>query len=233
MINLTLVIPCYNEKENLPLLIKNISKLDKNIKFTIIENGSSDDSKTYLQAEEKNLNSNISVFYIENNEGYGKGVYKGLLSVENSDFIGWLHGDLQFEFDKLNELISKLNDFSSKHEKVFYKGIRTGRSILERFISHFMGIIASKFLGYKFREINTQPTIFSKELIFEFNNPPNDFRFDTYVYWLAMKSGYIVFREHFDFPPREYGNSKWNFGIKSRLIFSYNLIKYFNYLKKI
>ena len=65
MINLTLVIPCYNEKENLPLLIKNISKLDKNIKFTIIENGSSDDSKTYLQAEEKNLNSNISLFFIE------------------------------------------------------------------------------------------------------------------------------------------------------------------------
>ena len=66
--NASIVIPCYNEKENLPLLIKNISKLDKNIKFTIIENGSSDDSKTYLQAEEKNLNSNISVFYIENNQ---------------------------------------------------------------------------------------------------------------------------------------------------------------------
>ena len=82
MINLTLVIPCYNEKENLPLLIKNISKLDKNIKFTIIENGSSDDSKTYLQAEEKNLNSNISVFYNENNEGYKE--FIKVTSVENS-----------------------------------------------------------------------------------------------------------------------------------------------------
>ena len=36
-----------------------------------------------------------------------------------------------------------------------------------------------------------------------------------------------LLEKNFDFPPRVYGNSKWNFGIKSRLIFGINLFKYF------
>ena len=34
-------------------------------------------------------------------------------------------------------------------------------------------------------------------------------------------------RDEFNFPKREYGNSKWNFGLKSRLKFSKLLINYF------
>ena len=58
----------------------------------------------------------------------------------------------------------------------------------------------------------------------------NDFSFDTYVYWLALKNDYKIIRKNFDFPPRVYGNSKWNFGIKSRLIFALNLCYYKKHL---
>ena len=232
MIKLTLVIPCYNEENNLPILIKNLSKLNKNINFLIIDNGSSDNSTTYLRENEKKLNKNISILYIENNEGYGAGVYEGLISITDTDYIGWLHGDLQFEFEKINDLYRRLNELSKKHNKIFFKGIRTGRSLVERFISLIMGIIASIILKYKFREINAQPTVFSIELMSHFESPPKDFKFDTYVYWLAMKEGYTLIRDKINFPKREYGSSAWNFGIKSRLKFSFNLIKYFTKLKK-
>ena len=90
-----------------------------------------------------------------------------------------------------------------------------------------MGFIASLVLKEKFTEINAQPTIFSYDLLEKIDDPPNDFSFDTYVYWLALKNDYKIIRKNFDFPPRVYGNSKWNFGIKSRLIFGINLFKYF------
>ena len=40
MIKLTLVVPCFNEEKSIPKLIKSISKLNSNIDFLIVENGS-------------------------------------------------------------------------------------------------------------------------------------------------------------------------------------------------
>ena len=100
MIKLTLVVPCFNEEKSIPKLIMSISKLNSNIDFLIVENGSTDDSKIYLKKVENNLNSNIKILYLDKNDGYGNGVYKGLSSITNSDFVGWIHGDLQFEFEK-------------------------------------------------------------------------------------------------------------------------------------
>ena len=76
-----------------------------------------------------------------------------------------------------------------------------------------MGISASIVLGMNFKEINAQPTIFSNQLMSLIDEPPNDFSFDTYIYWLALKNGYKIKRDFYIFPPRQYGNSKWNLGL--------------------
>ena len=229
---LTIVIPCFNEKDSLPVLMENLLKLNNHINFLIIENGSTDDSKSYLKNIENDLKSNIKILYLNKNEGYGNGVEKGLRSITDSTYVGWIHGDLQFEFEKINHIFNKLQMFSDSEALLFYKGIRNGRSYTEKFFSHYMGVLATYILKIKLYEINAQPTIFNKELVEKLNHPPKDFRFDTYVYWVAMRNNYKVIRDEFNFPKREYGNSKWNFGLKSRLKFSKLLINYFYELKK-
>jgi len=229
---LTIVIPCFNEKDSLPVLIENLLKLNKDIDFLIIENGSTDGSKSYLKKIENDLTSNIKILYLNKNEGYGHGVQKGLQSIDNSTYIGWIHGDLQFEFEKINHIVDKLKIFSDNEILLFYKGIRNGRSYSERFFSYYMGVLGTYILKMKLYEINAQPTIFSKELVEKLDHPPKDFRFDTYVYWIAMRNNYKIIRGKFNFPKRKYGNSKWNFGLKSKLKFSKLLINYFYELKK-
>jgi len=230
---LTIVIPCFNEEKSIPDLIKNLESVDDRIQFFIIDNGSSDNSKNYLKKVENKLQENIKIFFKKENTGYGSGIYEGLLAAQPSTFIGWIHGDLQFEFEKLNTLYDKLNrnDFNSIN--IFYKGIRINRSKLESFISYCMGLIASIITSHKFYEINAQPTVFSSNLLEKVIHPPIDFTFDTYIYWLALTNNYKIVREKYSFPPRVYGSSKWNFGIISRLKFSKNLIKYFFYLRKL
>jgi len=227
---LTLIIPCFNEHESLPLLIQNLKKLNQKIKFIILNNGSTDETRKYLNNVASSLPPNIRFFELETNNGYGNGIFYALSHVENSKFIGWIHGDLQFEFDKLNIVYEDLLRTGDK--KIYYKGIRKGRNIIEVIISHSMGIAASLILRKKMFEINAQPTIFNKELIDYFVNPPMDFSFDTYVYYLALKNNYTVKRRKFKFPPRRYGSSRWNFGLKSRAKFSFSLIKYFLKLRK-
>lgn len=227
MTTLTIVIPCFNEKESLPDLIKNLKILNNKIKFLIIENGSSDGSYEYLNEIKEELPSNIVIYFKKENTGYGSGVFEGLNKIQNSKYIGWIHGDLQFEFNKLNQTYVELKNIENTHDNIFYKGIRTGRSNSEKFISFMMGLSASIVLNEKFVEINAQPTIFSYDLLTKIDTPPNDFSFDTYIYWIALKNKYKFIRKNFNFPPRQYGKSKWNFGIMSRLVFALNLFKYF------
>ena len=228
---LTIVIPCYNERESLPLLVEKLNDLSEKIKFIIVDNGSTDDSRKYLKNIESGFN-NIDTYFIEENKGYGHGVFKGLESIQNSQYIGWIHGDLQFDFEGLKNTIEFFEN-SNPSDLIFYKGIRIGRSRFDRFFSYFMGILASLILGNRFYEINAQPTIFNKQLMHVVTNPPNDFRFDTYMYWLALNNQYSLKRDSFSFPPRKYGASKWDFGITSKLKFSYNLCKYFFELRKL
>ena len=172
---LTIVIPCFNEEKSLPDLIKNLESVDDRIQFFIIDNGSSDNSKNYLKKVENKLQENIKIFFKKENTGYGSGIYEGLIAAQPSTFTGWIHGDLQFEFEKLNTLYDKLNrnDFNSIN--IFYKGIRINRSKLESFISYCMGLIASIIINQKFYEINAQPTVFSSNLLEKSNSPSSRF----------------------------------------------------------
>ena len=226
MKTVTLIIPCFNEYESLSLLIKELEKVDSGIEFLIVDNGSKDNTKNYLKNIENKF-KNISTFYIEKNEGYGHGVFTALSTLQNSEFIGWIHGDLQFEFSELNNVYKDLKSYKFTNKKIFYKGVRYGRSRLDSIFSYFMAKSASIILGTKMLEINAQPTIFSKDLLKSLDNPPKDFSFDTYVYWKAKQLDYQFIRKPFLFPPRQYGESNWNFGLKSRILFSYNLLKYF------
>ena len=224
---LNIVIPCYNEKESLPELISKLSNLDSRINFLIIENGSNDGSDLYLRNKKKELPKNVQIHLKKENTGYGAGVLEGLYSCEESKYIGWIHGDLQFEYEKLNNVCRDLLEISNKWKAVFYKGVRTGRNNSEKIISIAMGLIASLIIKKKFFEINAQPTIFSYSLLKEIENAPLDFSFDSYIYWLAVKNNYKLIRKEYKFPPRAHGRSKWNFNILSRIEFSINLIKYF------
>ena len=229
---LTIVIPCYNEINSLPPLIEKLKEIDLSLNFLIIDNGSSDGSRKYLNKINSDLPSNIDIFYIQKNKGYGSGVLEGLKSIKDSKYIGWIHGDLQFDFSSLNHAITFLNSESHNNRDIFYKGVRTNRKIIDKLFSKVMGIAASIIFTEKFNEINAQPTLFSKNLLSLLKNPPSDFSFDTYVYWVALKNNYKIKRGLYEFPPRIYGESKWNFGIMSRLKFSKQLFMYFLELRK-
>ena len=120
MKTVTLIIPCFNEYESLSLLIKELEKVDSGIEFLIVDNGSKDNTKNYLKNIENKF-KNISTFYIEKNEGYGHGVFTALSTLQNSEFIGWIHGDLQFEFSELNNVYKDLKSYKFTDKKIFYK----------------------------------------------------------------------------------------------------------------
>ena len=86
------------------------AQLDKRLEIVFVENGSSDNSRALLTELVGPNNPAYKLVTIDNNIGYGNGVYQGLLA-SSGDFIGWTHADLQcdpFDFFRAVQLFEAL-----------------------------------------------------------------------------------------------------------------------------
>ena len=213
-INLSIVIPIFNEEKNIYPLYDEIENLKvENFKTEIIlvNNGSTDSSgqkiKEIISLHNKKLKKNILIrdIYLPKNLNYDGGIYKGL-SVANGNFISWTHGDLQ------TPIMDVINFYNLvKNEQNFFgKGYRVNDRGFDFFITACHSFLASKILSYKMTDINAQPKIFKKEDLIFFNDPPKSYtRLDTYFYYISLKKGFKIYENKVIFKNRIYGSSKW------------------------
>ena len=78
---LSLIIPCFNEEENLEKLLSSIKSLLKKysseqIEILIVDNGSTDRSEEIIIKNSLFLQNKISLIKIDKNIGYGNGIIK-------------------------------------------------------------------------------------------------------------------------------------------------------------
>tara|TARA_Y100000758_G_C15953355_1_gene386766 strand:+ start:89 stop:790 length:702 start_codon:yes stop_codon:yes gene_type:complete len=224
-INVSLIIPCYNEAKNLPFLINRCEKLIEEFPMEVIlvDNGSTDNSEKIIAKH-----SVIKLVRVEKNEGYGNGILKGLRNA-NGEILAWTHADLQTD---PNDMIKGLKCFlnTDDHKTIFVKGKRYGRPIVDLFFTLGMSIFETIFLRKFLWDINAQPTIFHKSFFEQWRQPPKDFSLDLYAYFMAKKLELTIKRFPVQFSNRLHGESSWNVNLKGRyqfirrtLIYSYKL----------
>jgi polyisoprenyl-phosphate glycosyltransferase len=232
-IKLSLVIPCYNEEKNISLIIDKLKNHlnRKDLEFILVDNGSSDETKKEIQLYSKKYKS-IRLVIVRENVGYGNGIYQGLKSAKG-DYIGWTHADLQTDpKDVLKALdIIKRENYP---ENIYIKGKRYGRPLMDKLVNTLgMSLFETLILGKGLYDINAQPNIFHKSLLRLMRNPPKDFSFDLYAYYLAKENKYKIIRIPVLFPERIYGESKWNTGWKARIKFIKRTLSYSFVLRRL
>jgi glycosyltransferase involved in cell wall biosynthesis len=217
--NITIVIPCFNEADNLNLLIQKIIQLDLPIKFIVVDNGSKDSTKQVM----KSFGSipNIEFLFLTENRGYGGGIKAGL-NLATTEYIGWTHADLQTDINDL-----KIAANICKSENVdFVKGFRIKRNIYEKIFSVGMTIVEFAIFGMWLSDINAQPTIVKKDIYTEWVDTPDDFSLDLSLMHFVRSRRVKERRFDVIFHDRIYGHSKWNFGFKDKLKFILRTVKY-------
>ena len=120
----SIIIPCYNERDNVDDLISRIKPLQEqyDLEYVLVENGSKDGSREYFNKNIENRYPGIQVVYVDMNQGYGYGLQQGMKAAEG-DYVGWIHADLQIP----PEILRKFFDEIEKHptqEKHILKGRR-------------------------------------------------------------------------------------------------------------
>ena len=204
---LSLVIPCYNEAENLPLLLDRCRKvaLHPSCEVILVDNGSTDSSPDILQ-ELLPAYPGCRSIRVEKNRGYGFGLLCGLKAA-TGDVLGWTHADMQT--DPLDTL-SGMRIFEEHGLNIFVKGRRYGRPLNDVVFTVGMSIFETVLLGKPMWDINAQPTMFSRTFFESWQDPPHDFSLDLFAYYQAIKMGLAVHRFPVRFGERAHGVSHWN-----------------------
>jgi len=235
---LSIVVPCYNEGRNIPLVLERFYETLKdegllsNVELILVDNNSKDDSAEVLKNELKKFKYGFAKTVFQEISGYGSAIKKGL-SDSIGEFVCWTHGDIQTppkDTIKAYKLMLKQDN----PKKTFVKGTRYGRPVLDKVLTMGMSFVETILFRKTFWDINSQPNLFHRDFlkILFVDNAPNDFSFDLYAYYLVKKNNYFVKRFDVHFGKRLFGESSWNTGLLARYGFIKRTLKFSFELKK-
>lgn len=235
-IRYSIVVPCYNEEKNIPLLLESFSKVitHKDIELIVVNNGSTDNTSQVILEELKKY-CFVKTIEVKINKGYGFGILSGL-AIAKGDYLGWTHADMQTDPADVLSACSKIDNLIQNEkysrDNLFIKGDRKGRPWLDQFFTMGMSVFESLYLGCQLWDINAQPNIFHKSFYSSWcNGAPYDFSLDLFVLYQAKIRGLDIVRFPVPFPERVHGESSWNTGLLGKWKFIKRTLEFSRELK--
>lgn len=213
---ISVIIPFYNEKENLPLLVdklrSELNKTKRDYEIVLVDDGSTDDYKSILA---------VKIVKHKKRMGKGQALKTG---IENStgDIVVFMDADLQDDPKDLSRFLKKLEEGYD-----FVNGIREKRrdNFLVKVYSALAAAFLKTFLRSPFTDINCGFKAFKRAVVSEFAFYGNNFRFfPLAVFYQGYKVGEIPVTNN----PRKYGVSKFGPGKLAIGVFD-TLTAYFLY----
>ncbi len=204
---LSLVIPCYNEAANLPLLLERCKEVTRQsgVEVILVDNGSTDNSPKVL-CELLPQYPGCRSIRVEKNQGYGFGILTGLKAA-TGDILAWTHADMQTD---PQDAMRGMKLFQQHGSNIFVKGRRYGRPLGDAAFTVGMSLFETGLLGMPMWDINAQPTMFTRAFFETWHEPPHDFSLDLFAYYQARAVGLSVYRFPVRFGERAHGVSHWN-----------------------
>ena len=210
MKSLSLVIPLYNEAENISIslgpLITALNRSDTDYELILVDNGSSDSTNILIKAiAEKE--KRVKVVAIKKNQGYGWGIMSGLRQAEG-EFIGYMCGDGQV---KSEDVIATIREAKSKqYDLVKVRRIYRHDGQKRKLITFIYNIMMQLFFRIGTWDVNGTPKIFRRELLDKFDIKSREWFIDAEI---MIKSKMLKLKIHevpISFFPRTKGKTNIN-----------------------
>lgn len=204
---LSLIIPFYNEEENLPLLVDKLDKLllsiEKSTEIIFIDDGSTDNSFEVLKKLVNNKND-WRIIRFRRNFGQTAGWAAGIESAQG-DIIIFLDSDLENDPNDIPLLLSKINDGYD-----LVSGWRKNRwqnqFFSRRLTSQIANLIIAKISGVKIHDFGCSLKAYRKEVI---KNVKLYGEMHRFIAVLASWQGAKIAEVEVNFSPRKFGSSKY------------------------
>lgn len=228
----SIVLPCYNEAENLPALLGSYRSAWRDLpaELILVDNGSTDNTSQVLEKLLKQAEFSFArTVSVAKNRGYGYGVMTGIRAAKGA-VIGISHADMQCSATDLFRAYDKLLAAGADHTLV--KGRRSRRGLSATVLTVGMTLIASAVLWQKLADINAQPKVFSGSFLPQLESPPDGFELDLYILHRARRAGLSIEEIPVVFGRRAYGISKWAYSLASRWRQILKTLRYILFLRR-
>ncbi len=206
--DISVIIPIYNEAENLlelyKRLIASVLKISRSYEIIFIDDGSSDNSLEILRSL-KNKDKNVRIIKFTRNFGQQSAVLAGFRHCKGETIVQ-LDADLQNPPEEISKLIQKLNE---GYDMV--SGVRKNRQdfFLRRLCSNFLFKLVSKLMGKNIMVDISSFRVMKRGVIEKINQCKDKSKFlSALVSWMGIPSARIEV-EH---SGRLYGQTKYSTG---------------------
>lgn len=214
--SVTLCITAFNEQENLPDLIDDLTWLharQSKMKVLLVDNGSTDNTWGMLQDLANEHGNWLSIIQLDENLGYGGGLRTAVTGAV-TETVALLSADRQYPIQDVLMAIEAFESASKATDaQVLLVGDRHKRfdPMSAKFVSWFYSRTVRFVLGTKAVDVNGQPKIFHRDLVIDSEIPWSDsFFFDAQLIAVAQRRDITVVSAPVTFVNRRYGKSSWS-----------------------
>ncbi|MCK5019668.1 MAG: glycosyltransferase family 2 protein [Candidatus Peribacteraceae bacterium] len=158
----SLVLPCYNEEENIKHTINDVNlwikKNNIDCEIICVDDGSTDSTHQILKDLSEEF-SHLRIVTLENNSGYGAAIRAGL-DLATKEVLGFMDSDRQFNVNDISMLLPHLEKYD------FVTGRRKKRadSFIRNILGKILGLLTWIAFGLWVRDINCGMKIFRKDI---------------------------------------------------------------------
>ncbi len=219
---IAVVIPTYNEKENLPKITAQLMALPLDLHLLVIEDNSPDGTGQVADGLTKQYPGRVSVMHRKGKLGLGTAYisgFKQLLATTDADAIAQMDADFSHPPEKLLEMADALQsaDIAAGSRYIPGGSLDDKWPLWRKWLSGFGNVYARTILGMPLRDVTGGFRMWKRETLEAF--PLDEIRANGYVFqvemaYVAQKLGFRFKEIPIHFNERIYGQSKMNFKIQ-------------------
>ncbi len=225
--NITIVLPTYNEAENLPILFEAIfSQNIPNLNLLIVDDNSPDGTGRIAEEQAKIYPNKINVLHRKEKTGLGTAYLLGFAHAikQGADVIGQMDSDLSHPPEKLPEMIQKLQNCDIAFGSRYIKGGSVDKNwpFWRKGLSAWGNFYARTILGLPLKDTTGGFRMWKREALEKM--PLDRIRSNGYIFLVEMahvanKIGLKFGEVPIYFADRQFGVSKMNIKIQLEAAF--------------
>ncbi len=205
---LTIVIPCYNEEENIPLVLPAIQQhcAEHNFRCIIVNDGSSDNSSAELN---KFKSDQIQICHHTKNRGYGYAIKTGIRKCDTR-FVVTIDSDGQHSLEDVNMMLDKM--ISENADICVGNRNSKGSTKLRNFAKSIIVRFSKMFINVKVNDLNSGMKMYKTDVVkYLVKFAPNGMPFSDVIVLLFHQFKFKIIEEPITIKDRTLGTSTINY----------------------